>query len=90
MATAVRDVEKALGKVSFELTEIIKKSREFSRSLFVVKDIRKGESFTEENTRSIRPGFGLHPRYVIDILGKKATKDIGRGTPLSWDMVDCH
>lgn len=88
MVKAVREVEKALGKVSYELTEKMKKSREFSRSLFVVNDIKAGEVFTEINVRSIRPGFGLHPRYLKDILGKKATKDIGRGTPLSWDMVE--
>jgi len=88
MVTAVREVEKALGKVSYDLTDKIKKSREFSRSLFVVNDIKAGEVFTEINVRSIRPGFGLHPRYLKDILGKKATKDIGRGTPLSWDMVE--
>ncbi len=88
MVTAVREVEKALGKVSYELTEKTKKSREFSRSLFVVNDIKAGEVFTEDNVRSIRPGFGLHPRHLKDILGKRSTKDIGRGTPLSWDMVE--
>lgn len=88
MVTAVREVEKALGKVSYDLTDKVKKSREFSRSLFVVNDIKAGEVFTEDNVRSIRPGFGLHPRYLKDILGKRSTKDIGRGTPLSWDMVE--
>jgi len=88
MVKAIRDVEKALGKVSYELTEKTKKSREFARSLFVVKDVKAGEVFTEENVRSIRPGYGLHPKYLKDILGKKARRDIKRGTPLSWDMVD--
>jgi pseudaminic acid synthase len=88
MVTAVREVEKALGKVSYDLTDKVKKNREFSRSLFVVNDIKAGELFTEDNVRSIRPGFGLHPRHLKDILGKRSSKDIGRGTPLSWDMVE--
>ena len=88
MVKSIREVEKALGKVSYELTEKTKKSREFGRSLFVVKDIKKGETFTEENVRSIRPGYGLPPKYLPKILGKKARKDIKRGTPLSWKLVD--
>jgi N-acetylneuraminate synthase (EC 2.5.1.56) len=87
MVKSIREVEKALGDVSYELSEKIKKSREFSRSLFVVKDIKKGDIFTEENVRSIRPGFGLHPKYYKDVLGKKATKDIKKGTPLNWDLI---
>ncbi|MDD2890474.1 MAG: SAF domain-containing protein, partial [bacterium] len=50
----------------------------------VIKDIKAGEVFTEENIRSIRPGYGLHPKYLKDILGRKAKKDITRGTPLKW------
>ncbi len=88
MVKAIREVEKALGRVSYELTEKMKKGREFARSLFVVKDMKKGEIFTEENVRSIRPGYGLHPKYLKDILGRRARKDIERGTPLSWDLVD--
>jgi len=72
MVKSVREVEKALGKVSYDLTEKMKKSRELYRSLFVVKDIKAGEDFTEENIRSIRPGYGLPPKYLKDILGKKA------------------
>ncbi len=88
MVKAVREVEKALGKVTYELTEKMKRSREFARSLFVVKDMKKGEVFTEENVRSIRPGYGLHPKYLKDILGRRARKDIEKGTPLSWDLID--
>ncbi len=88
MVKAVREVEKALGKVTYELTEKMKKSREFARSLFVVKHMKKGEVFTEENVKSIRPGYGLHPKYLKDILGKRARKDIEKGTPLSWDLID--
>jgi len=87
MVKGVREAEKALGKVSYELTEKMKKSREFSRSLFVVKDVKTGEIFTEENVRSIRPGYGLPPKYLKEIIGKKAKKDIKKGTPLNWDLV---
>jgi len=87
MVTAVRQAEKAVGKVSYELTEKVKASRKFSRSLFVVKDIKAGEKFTEENVRSIRPGFGLHPKYIGNVLGKAAKKDIDKGTPLRLDFL---
>ena len=88
MVDAIRDVEKALGKVSYELTDKIKINREFSRSLFVVKDMCAGDVFTGENIRSIRPGFGLHPRYLGEVLGKKARRELKKGTPLSFDMID--
>lgn len=88
MVKAVREVETALGSVNYELSEKTKRSREFSRSLFVIKDVKKEECLTFENIRSIRPGFGLHPRYLNDIIGKRARKDIKRGTPLNWDLVE--
>ncbi len=88
MVKAVREVEKALGKVTYELTEKMKESRKFARSLFVVKDMKKGEVFTEENVRSIRPGYGLHPKYLKKVLGKKARRDIKKGTPLSWELIE--
>lgn len=88
MVKSIREVEKALGDVSYELSDKSMKSREFSRSLFVVNDVKEGEIFTEENVRSIRPGFGLHPKYYKYILGKKAAKDIDKGTPLNWDLID--
>jgi len=87
MVKSIREVEKALGKVSYKLFEKIKKNREFSRSLFVVRDIKADEVFSEANIRSIRPGYGLHPRYLGEILGKKATVDIEKGTPLKWSMI---
>lgn len=87
MVKAIRETEKALGEVSYKLTEKMKKSREFSRSLFVVKDIKEGEEFTEENIRSIRPGFGMHTKYYNEVLGKKAALDIERGTPLEWKLI---
>ena len=87
MVNAVRDVEKALGSVSYALSDKTKKSREFSRSLFIVKDTKAGDALTEDNVRSIRPGYGLHPKYMKDIIGKKALTDIKRGTPLSWLLI---
>lgn len=87
MVKSVREVEKALGEVSYKLTEKMKKSRELTRSFFVVKDIKTGEVFTEENIRSIRPGYGLPPKYLKDILGKRATQDITKGTPLGWELI---
>jgi pseudaminic acid synthase len=83
----IRIAEKALGKVHYGLTEDEKKSRVFRRSLFVVKDIRKGDIFNEENVRSIRPAYGLPPKYLKFILGKKAKKDIKKGTPLKWELM---
>ncbi len=88
MVSAIRQVEKALGKVSYELTERQKAMKKFSRSLFVAKDIKAGEVFTEENVKSVRPGVGLHPKYLRDILGRRARFDIKAGTPLSWELVE--
>lgn len=82
MVDEVRNTEKALGKITYELSKKSQKSREFSRSLFVVKDIKKGEKFTTENVRSIRPGFGLAPKFLKNVLGKHAVSDIKMGTPL--------
>jgi pseudaminic acid synthase len=88
MVKVIREIEKALGKVSYELSDIIKKSREFSRSLFAVKDIKEGEALTEGNVRSIRPGYGLHPKYLKEIISKKARTYIKKGTPLDWSLVE--
>lgn len=88
MVIRIRELEKAMGQVTYELTEKQKKSREHSRSLFVVKDIKKGEVLTRENIRSIRPGFGLATKYIKDILGKKARYDIPKGTPLDWSQIE--
>lgn len=87
MVKAVREAEKAIGKVDYEMTDKKRKSRKFARSLFVVKDLKKGEKFTSENIRSIRPSDGMKPKYMKDILGKLATSDISEGTPLTWDKV---
>lgn len=87
MVRAVREVERALGEVSYELTEKVRNSREFARSLFVVENMRAGEVFTEKNVRSIRPGYGLHPRHLSDVLGGQAAHDIKKGTPLRWNLL---
>lgn len=88
MVDAIRDVEKALGKVNYEITPKVEKSRVFARSLFIVKDVKAGEELTEENVRSIRPGYGLHPKFYKEILGKKFRKDFEKGTPLEWGQFE--
>jgi pseudaminic acid synthase len=87
MVDGVRTAEKALGTVDYELTEKEKASRVFRRSLFVVKDVRADELFTEDNVRSIRPGHGLPPKYLKEVVGKKAAMDIRGGTPLGWELI---
>ena len=88
MVEAIRDVEKALGTISYELTPKAKNSKIFSRSLFIVKDVKKGEIISEKNVRSIRPGNGLHPKYYHNILGKIFRKDCEKGTPLNWSLFE--
>lgn len=87
MVNAIRETEKALGAITYETTENEKLGRVFRRSLFVVRDMQKGEEFTESNVRSIRPGYGLHTRYLKEILGRKSTKEIAKGTPLDWSLI---
>ena len=80
MVKAVREAGQAIGKIDYSITDKMRESREFSRSLYVVKEIKAGEPITEENVRSIRPGYGLHPRYYNKILGKRAKVDLTIGT----------
>ena len=87
MVELIRVAEQALGAVTFELSQSVIASRTFARSLFVVEDVRAGQTFTAANVRSIRPGNGLHPRHLEEVLGHTARKDIPRGTPLSWDLL---
>lgn len=84
MVKAVREAEKALGKVDYSINE---KNRKFARSLYVVKEIKKGEKFSKENIRSIRPANGLHPKYYDEILGKVASRDLSFGKALSLNDV---
>jgi pseudaminic acid synthase len=88
MADAIRIAQKALGQVHFGFSEKEASSRIFRRSLFVVQDVKQGDSFTGENVRSIRPGHGLHTRHLSEVLGRRAARDIERGTPLNWGLVD--
>lgn len=83
MVKAVREAEKAIGFVNYSLTEKQQKGRNFSRSLYVVEDVEPGDRITKENVRSIRPGFGMHPKYYDKILGKKFNKNIEKGTRMS-------
>jgi pseudaminic acid synthase len=87
MVEAVRTAEKALGTVQFTPGPREASSRKFRRSLFAVEDIKKGELFTRQNVRSIRPSDGLHPRHFDEVLGKRAACDVERGSPLSWVLV---
>ena len=87
MVKAVREAESAIGKVDYTLTEKQKKSRDFSRSLYVVKDIKKGEIITEQNVRSIRPGFGLHPKYFNQVIGEIVKVDLEKGTAFRLDFI---
>ncbi len=79
MVKAVREAESAIGKVDYTLTEKQAKGKDFSRSLYVVEDMKAGDVITEKNVRSIRPGFGLHPKYLNDILGNKVNRDLEKG-----------
>ena len=87
MVDKVREVEKALGKVTYGVSEQESTNAGFRRSLFVVKDIAKGEVLTPENIRSIRPAYGLKPKYYKEVIGKKASCDIKRGTPLTFEHI---
>lgn len=82
MIKAIRDTEKLLGNIDYSMTKKREKSRQFARSLYVAKDIKEGEVFTEDNIKSVRPGYGLHPKYLNKILGKEAKRDYDFGTPL--------
>lgn len=88
MVEAVRTAEKALGQVRYGVGRDETASRALRRSLFVVKDVKAGELFTNENVRSIRPGYGLHPRHIREVLGRRSTRQIRRGTPLAWDLIE--
>jgi pseudaminic acid synthase len=88
MVKAVRQAEKSIGSVNYNLTESQKKSRNFSRSIYVVEDIKKGEKLTQKNIRSVRPGFGLHPRYLEQIIGKKVNADLKKGQRMDLKFIE--
>ena len=88
MVKAVRIAEEMMGEVDYEMSDKKKKSRQFSRSLFIVKDVKKGELITENNVRSIRPGFGLHPKHLSELLEKEFNQDFEKGTPLLFEYIN--
>jgi pseudaminic acid synthase len=88
LVTNIRIAEKALGKVYYGLTKEESKSKVFRRSLFAVKDIKKGEAFSQENVKSIRPAGGLEPKYIDAVLGKRTKVNVKSGTPLTWDLIE--
>lgn len=88
MVKSIRNVEKAIGDVVYPKDPTKIKGREFSRSLYVAKDIKAGEKFTEENVRSVRPGFGEHPKLLSEVIGRKATRNLEKGERFNLDMVE--
>lgn len=87
MVAQIRVAEQALGSVNYTPTPREAGSRMLRRSLFVVEDVAAGDAFTSQNVRSIRPGHGLHTRHLPEVLGRRASRDVARGTPLSWDLL---
>lgn len=87
LVRAIRSVDQAIGRPQYRAGRRESENLVFRRSLFVVEDVRKGESFTRASVRSIRPGYGLAPRFLARVLGKRAARDIERGTPLTWDVL---
>lgn len=87
MVESIRQVEKALGEVKYPTDPSKIKGREFCRSLYVAEDIKAGDVITEKNVRSVRPGYGLHPKYYIELLGKKASCDMKKGERVVLDMI---
>lgn len=88
MVDGIRTVERALGDARCSVTPAEAASLVFRRSLFVVTDLKAGDVLSDSNVRSIRPGFGLHPRYLDHVLGRRVRRDVPRGTPLSWDLIE--
>ncbi|MCI8306939.1 MAG: pseudaminic acid synthase [Lachnospiraceae bacterium] len=89
MVSCIRNVEAALGTVSYTLTDSQMEGRKYCRSLYVSKDVRKGERVTPDNVKSVRPGGGLEPRFYDTVMGSIFKIDVKKGVPLSWDMTDC-
>jgi len=87
LVQTIREVEKTIGQVHYGLLEKEKANIVARRSLFVIQDIEAGQEFSQENVRSIRPGFGLAPKFLSQVIGKKAKTNIERGTPLNWDLI---
>ena len=88
LVSDIRILEKSLGSSEYKLTDVQILEHGGSRSLFIVNDVKSGELLTPENVRSIRPGNGLHTMYYEEVLGKRAKKDMKKGTPLSWELIE--
>ena len=88
MVKAVREAESAIGLVDYKLTDKQIKGRDFCRSLYVVENVKEGDFFTENNIRSIRPGFGLHPKFLKDIIGKVAERDLEKGDSMKFEYFN--
>ena len=87
MVKSIRNVEKALGEVFYPSDPTKIKGREFCRSLYVAEDVKAGDVITEKNVRSVRPGYGLHPKYLPEVLGKKFVNDCKKGERFELDLV---
>lgn len=90
MVDSIRNVEKALGEIKYDVSDSVKNSRKFSRSLFVVADVNEGDIISEWNVKSIRPGGGLSPKYFNKVKGKKFSFSAKKGTPLSWQLISIN
>ena len=84
----IRLAEKSLGKIDYSISKLVKQNRHFMRSLYIIKDIAKGDKFTSENIGSFRPNLGISPKYYFDIIGKKAACNIKANTPLKNELID--
>lgn len=87
MINAIRDTEKLLGKIDYTMNDKKRKSRQFSRSLYIAEDVKAGEVITEKNIRSVRPGYGLHPKHLNDVLGSRFTHDLSKGDRLAYNDI---
>jgi hypothetical protein len=88
MVNSIREAELSIGDVSYNLTNKQKKGKDFARSLYIVEDIKKGEIFSLHNIKSIRPGFGLHPKYLNQIIGKRSTQALTKGSRLEKSNIE--
>ncbi|MGZ5255997.1 MAG: SAF domain-containing protein, partial [Flavitalea sp.] len=87
LVKVVREASSSIGQVQYSLTDKQRKGRDFSRSLYVSENMSAGEIISEKNVRSVRPGFGLHPRHYSSIIGKKVNKDLEKGTAFKLDFI---
>src|SRR5581483_8543757 len=87
LVTTIRTTERSLGRPRFGPSEDEKPSTAFRRSLFVSRDIAAGETLTYDNVRSVRPSNGLDPKFLPDVLGRKATRGVSAGEPMSWGLL---